>query len=188
MKHLTMAELEAGLSEVAHSPKDAGRLELIVRRPAVGEREMPAEAELDLVDGLIGDTWKMRPSSRTPDRSPHPDMQVTIANTRAVALVAGDRTRWPLAGDQLYVDLDLSLENLPPGTRLAIGKAIVEVTSQPHTGCDKFAAHFGRDATKFVNSKTGRAFNLRGVNARVVVPGRVQVGDAVTKVPAFELA
>jgi MOSC domain-containing protein YiiM len=183
-----MAELEAGLSEIARSPKDSGRLELIVRRPAVGEREVPEEGELDAVEGLVGDTWKLRSSSRTPDRTPHPDMQINIMNARAIALIAGERARWPLAGDQLYVDLDLSLGNLAPGIRLAIGTAIVEVTAEPHTGCHKFAAHFGAAATKFVNSPTGRAFNLRGVNARVVVPGRVRTGDAVSKVPALELA
>src|SRR5688572_24471765 len=128
MRHLTMAELEAGLSEIARSPKDSGRLELIVRRPAVGEREVSEEGELDAVEGLVGDTWKLRSSSRTPDRTPHPDMQINIMNARAIALIAGERARWPLAGDQLYVDLDLSLGNLAPGIRLAIGTAIVEVT------------------------------------------------------------
>jgi MOSC domain-containing protein YiiM len=182
-----MPELEAGLSEIARSPKDSGRLELIVRRPAVGEREVPEEGELDLVEGLVGDTWKGRSSSRMPDRTPHPDMQLTIMNARAIALIAGEHTRWPLAGDQLYVDLDLSAENLAPGTRLAIGTAIVEVTAPPHTGCDKFAARFGAAATKFVNSPTGRAFNLRGINARVVVPGRICQGDSVRKIPAVAI-
>jgi hypothetical protein len=184
MRHLTTAELESGLATVALSPQDAGRLELIVRRPAVGERELPAEAELNLAEGLLGDTWSVRASSRTPDRSPHPDVQLTIINARAIALVAGERERWPLAGDQLYVDLDLSPANLAPGTRLVIGTAIIEVTAQPHTGCDKFALRFGVDATKFVNSPAGRAFNLRGINARVVVPGRIRVGELVSKVAA----
>jgi len=182
MRHLTTAELELGLATIALSPKDSGRLELIVRRPAVGEREVLAEAELNLAEGLLGDTWHVRASSRTPDRSPHPDMQLNIMNARAIALIAGERERWALAGDQLYVDLDLSLANLAPGTRLAIGTVVVEVTAPPHTGCDKFVSRFGVDATKFVNSPTGRAFNLRGINARVVVPGRIRVGELVSKV------
>ena len=102
-------------------------------------------------------------------------------SSRAAALVAGDRERWPLAGDQLYVDLDLSDENLPPGTRLALGSAVLEVTDEPHTGCKKFTARFGLDAMVFVNSPVGRALNLRGINARVVESGTVRVGDAVTK-------
>ena len=177
-----MTELAAALAALAPSPKDAGRLELIVRRPAVGEREVLDEADLDLTAGLVGDTWNQRPSSRTPDRSPHPYMQLNVMNSRAIDLIAGERGRWPLAGDQLYVDLDLSGENLTAWTRLAIGTAVIEVTDQPHTGCDKFASRFGVDAMKFVNSELGRELNLRGINARVVTPGIIRRGDVVRKV------
>jgi hypothetical protein len=183
-----MAALQAGLQDVALSPKEAGRLEMIARRPAVGEREVLAEADLDAAVGLVGDTWAARPSSRTRDRSPHLDMQLNIMNARAIALIAGAPERWPLAGDQLYVDLDLSVANLGPGTRLTIGSAVLEVTAQPHTGCRKFMSHFGVEAMKFVNSSTGRALNLRGINAKVVVPGRVRVGDLVRKIPAGAVA
>lgn len=182
MKHLTMTELEAGLPDVSQSPQDDGRLELIVRRPAVGEREVLDEGHLDTAVGLIGDTWNQRASSRTADRTPHPDMQLNLMNARAIALIAGDQGRWPLAGDQLFVDLDLSAGNMTPGTRLAIGDAVIEVTAQPHTGCGKFVARFGVDAMKFVNSTVGRTLNLRGINARVVVPGRIRAGDVVRKV------
>jgi MOSC domain-containing protein YiiM len=109
-------------------------------------------------------------------------MQLTVMSTRAVELVAGDRERWPLAGDQLYVDLDLSGANLPPGTQLEIGDAMIEVSTQPHTGCDKFVSRFGLEAMKFVNSPLGRSLNLRGINARVVRPGRIRAGDEVRKV------
>jgi hypothetical protein len=181
MKHLTLTELETGLAALTPSPKDSGRLDLIVRRPAVGEREVLDEADLDLAVGLIGDTWNRRPSSRTQDRSPHPYMQLNLMNSRVADLIAGERTRWPLAGDQLYIDLDLSGGNLTPWTRLTIGTAVIEVTDQPHTGCDKFASRFGVDAMKFVNSPLGRTLNLRGINARVVTPGRIRSGDAVIK-------
>ena len=180
--HRTTPELEAGLGHVRQSPADGGRLELVVRRPAVGEREELAVGELDLADGLLGDTWSTRPSRLTADGGPHPECQLNVMNSRMAALVAVDPARRSLAGDQLYVDLDLSQENLPPGTRLAIGSAVIEVTARPHTGCAKFVARFGIDAMRFVNSPTGRALRLRGLNARVVQAGTVRPGDVVRKV------
>ena len=183
VRHLTMSELEAGLEHIRQAPKDEGLLELIVRRPQVDARETLTSAELDLEHGLVGDSWRARGSSRTADGAAHPDMQLNIMNARAAALVAQDKARWPLAGDQLYLDMDLSDENLPPGTRLALGKAILEVTAQPHTGCKKFVARFGLDAMKFVNSEVGTALHLRGINAKVVQPGTIQVGDIARKLP-----
>jgi len=180
--HPTAAELAAGLDQILRSPKDAGELQLIVRRPRVGQREVLEQGQLDTVEGLIGDTWRFRASSRTADRkSPHPDMQINVMNARAIALIAQNPTRWALAGDQLYVDLDLSQENLPAGTRLAIGSAIIEVTPQPHTGCGKFVERFGLAAMTFVNSTRGRQLSLRGINARVVQGGTIRRGDVARK-------
>ena len=180
-RHLTLAELEVALPTALRSPKDDGTLELIVRRPAVGRRDVLEAGELDLATGLVGDTWHMRRSTRTADGSPHPDMQINVMNSRVINLIAGETTRWGLAGDQLYVDFDISAENVPPGTRLAIGSAVIEVTAQPHTGCAKFVQRFGVDAMKFVNSPRGCELRLRGINARVVVPGRIQTGDRIRK-------
>jgi hypothetical protein len=179
---VTIAELEAGLETIRQSPKEAGVLELIVRRPQTEQREVLDEAQLDPVEGLVGDNWRTRGSSRTADGSAHPDMQLTLMNARVVALVAGERERWPLAGDQLYVDFDLSAENLPPGTRLALGSAIIEVTAEPHTGCQKFMARFGPDALKFISTPVGRALQLRGINTKVVQPGLIRMGDTVRKI------
>jgi hypothetical protein len=176
-----MSELEARLDEVIQSPKDHGVLEMIVRRPAVGAREILEEGQLDLADGLVGDSWKLRTSRRTADGAPHPDMQLNLINSRLAALVSQDKSRWHLAGDQLYVDFDLSEANAPAGTRLAIGSAVIEVTAEPHTGCSKFVERFGLDAMKFVNASERRDLHLRGINARVVQPGAVRVGDAVSK-------
>ena len=173
---------EAGLAEVRRSPRDSGRLDLIVCRPAVDEREILVAATLDLAVGLVGDSWQVRGSRRTKDGSAHPDMQLNLMNARTAALVAGPKSRWALAGDQLYVDFDLSPENAPPGTRLAIGSAVIEITDQPHRGCAKFAARFGRDALRFVNSPVGDALRLRGVNARVIQSGSIHEGDTVSKV------
>ena len=181
VKHLTMEELEAGLDHLRGAPKDQGVVELIVRRPRVDHREVLEEAELDPVQGLIGDSWHVRPSSKTPDGSPHPEMQINIMNSRVTALVAQDKDRWPLAGDQLYIDMDLSQENLPGGTRLAIGSAVLEVSPLPHTGCKKFVARFGAEAMKFVNSPVGRELCLRGINARIIQGGVIRVGNRATK-------
>lgn len=182
MRALTLEELLAGLDEIRLAPKDEGVLELIVRRPGVDEREVLEEGVLDLAEGLVGDTWRVRSSSRTPDGSAHPEMQLNIMNARVIALLAQDRGRWPLAGDQLYLDMDLSAENLPAGTHLALGSAVIEVTAQPHTGCQKFAARFGLDALKFVNMPEGRQLRLRGLNARVVRPGTVRVGQTAKRI------
>lgn len=177
--YASTSELEAGLDHVRAAPSDEGVLELIVRRPAVDEREVVEEAEVDLELGLVGDSWSLR--GRSGGRPANRDAQITVVSARAVALAARDRQRWPLAGDQLYVDLDISRENLPPGTRLAIGSAVVEVTAEPHTGCKKFRARFGMEALELFNSPQGRALNLRGINTRVVEPGVVRTGDAVRK-------
>lgn len=176
-----MNALEAGLESVRAAPPLEGTLELIACRPATEERELLGEAYLDLEDGLAGDIWAERPSQRT--GAPNPDAQVTVMSARAAALVSGgdDPDGWAQAGDQLYVDLDLSEQNLPAGSRLDIGDAVLEVTAEPHLGCGKFVKRFGVDALKLVNSAEGRALRLRGVNTRVVVPGRVAKGDVVRK-------
>jgi hypothetical protein len=174
--------LERGLEEIGRSPSDRGLIELIVRRPAIGERELLAEATIDETHGIVGDCWHWKPSSTTDDGGPNPEAQVTLMNSRVASLVAGEPERRALAGDQLYVDMELSERNLPPGTRLRAGSALIEITAVPHRGCGKFTKRFGVDAAKFVNSKVGRELNLRGVNARVLERGTVRVGDLVEKV------
>src|SRR3954451_11280362 len=181
IRPVTMAELEAGLDEIQRSPANDGVLEMIVRRPSTGVREELGEAELDPAAGLVGDTWAQRGSRRTADGSAHPDMQINVMNARVAALVAQHRSRWPLAGDQLFVDLDLSEANLPAGTRLAIGSAVIEVTAEAHTGCGKFVERFGVDAAAFVNAARHRDLHLRGVNAKVVQRGTIRGGDRIVK-------
>jgi hypothetical protein len=184
MKPLTRDELEAGIDHVLASPLDDGEVQLVVARPGVGEREVLDKGELDPDVGLVGDTWIDRRSRHTPDGSPNPVMQLTLMNARAAALVAQTEERWPLAGDQLYVDLELGYDNVPAGTQLQVGTAVVEITAEPHTGCAKFAERFGMDAVRWVNSPVGREHNLRGVNARVITAGVVRPGDAIRKVAA----
>jgi MOSC domain-containing protein YiiM len=150
-------------------------VELIVSRPRPGAREVLERAELDPVSGMVSDSWGIRVAA------PNPATQLTIMNARVIALVAQDRARWPLAGDQLYVDLDLAHDNLPPGTELEIGSAVIEVSAEPHLGCGKFVERFGAEAMKFVNSPLGRQLHLRGINARVVRAGEVRVGDRALK-------
>jgi hypothetical protein len=181
VKHLTTEELEAALDHLRQAPKDDGVVELIVRRPEENEREVLDEAEIDVALGLIGDSWIKRGSRRTVDGSPHPDMQINIMNSRVTALVAQERERWPLAGDQLYIDMDLSRENLPAGSRIAVGSAVLEVSPLPHTGCHKFVARFGVEAMQFVNSELGKQMCLRGINAKVIQSGTVKVGQTAKK-------
>ena len=169
------------MDDIRKAPTTVGRVDLIVRRPALGEREVLEEGLLSLDDGLIGDTWNARPSRRTEDGSPHPDMQLNLVMSRVVGLIAQETERWPLAGDQLYVDLDLSQDNLPSGTRLALGTAVIEVTAQPHTGCAKFTQRFGLEAFRWVNTEAGQKLRLRGMNAKVVQAGVVRPGEAITK-------
>lgn len=181
LKNLSMTELEEGLEEIRRSPANEGTIEMIVVRPAVDLREIVSEARIDGVVGVVGDTWSERQSSSTPDGSPNPEKQVILINTRAIDLIAQERERWALAGDQLYIDLDMSEENLPAGSRIAVGSAVLEVSAQPHLGCAKFTARFGLDAMRFVNSPVGRQLRLRGVNTKVVEPGVVRVGDIAVK-------
>jgi MOSC domain-containing protein YiiM len=173
MQYVERETLDKGLDEIRRSPRE-GTVELIVRRPSEGERELLDEAQLDPVQGVVGDRWYAGGRGER-------ERQVTLMNARAAALIAQEREHWPLAGDQLYVDLDLSEDHLPPGTRLEIGSAVVEVTAEDHLGCGKFTRRFGVDAMKFVNSDVGRELNLRGINAKIVTAGVVRTGDVIRR-------
>ena len=179
--HVDEGSLEARLGDLRESPSDVGTVELVVRRPAEGEREVLDEGVLDLELGLVGDRWRPAVTGAYGGGDDGKRAQITLMNARVIELLAGERDRWPLAGDQLYVDLDLSYENLPPGTRLQVGAAILEVSDLPHTGCAKFTARFGSAATRLVNAKPNRELRLRGMNARVFTPGTVRPGDAIRK-------
>lgn len=187
MRFMTTSELEAELPTIEAAPADDGELVMVVRRPGVDGREVLDEGELSLDEGLVGDSWNQRPSRRSADGGPHPDMQLNIMNARVLRFIAdNDPERMAQAGDQLMVDLDLSDDNLPPGTRLAIGDggAVVEVTDQPHNGCPKFKARFGAEALRFVNAKEHRHLHMRGINAKVAVPGTIRPGDRIRRLPA----
>jgi hypothetical protein len=181
-EYLSMMELETGLDHIRQAPKNHGTLKMIVCRPNVEERAVLQEGRLDLLEGLVGDTWKVRGSRHTPDGSANLQAQITVMNARAIALLAQREERWALAGDQLYIDFDLSEDNIPPGTQLAIGSAIIEVSAQPHSGCKKFSDRFGVEAIKFVNSPEGKRLHLRGINTKVIQPGNIRVGDVVKKI------
>jgi len=180
--HRTEAELLTGLEFIKQSPKDQGTLQLIVIRPKGNEQIVLADCQLSSRLGVHGDDWFENCYKRLPDGSPHPDVQVTLMNSRCIDLLAQEKTRWPLAGDQLYVDLDLSVDNLPVGQQLSIGSVILQITDQEHTGCDKFAERYGQAARIFVNSPVGKQLHLRGIYAKVVQDGSVKVGDRVTKI------
>ncbi len=180
VQHLTRESLEASLDQFRVSPRDLGTVVLLVRRPKVAERDLPAEVMLDPAAGVVGDNWLSRGSRSAPDGSANRDMQVTVMNARVAELVAGSPDRMPLAGDQLYVDLDISVASLPAGSLLTVGEAVLEVSEAPHLGCAKFVERFGADAMRFVNSRIGRQLRLRGMNTRVAQAGVVRVGDRAT--------
>ncbi len=183
--HRTTAELAAFLPVLDAAPRDVGIVEAVVRRPAVGEREVLEVGHLDVADGLVGDTWSSRGSRRTPDGSPHPDMQLNVMSHRLVEFLAQDPVREQLAGDQLLLDLDLSHGNLPAWSELHIGGpdgAVIVVTDQPHNGCGKFIARYGSDAMAFVNGPEGKPRRLRGLCAKVLRSGPVRPGDEVVVV------
>lgn len=179
--HLTLEELQTAIPDISVSPSDHATVDMITRRPEAGQRDILETCELDETHGLVGDNWQQRGSSATPDGSANPDAQITIINTRIINAIAGSKSRWHLAGDQLVIDLDLSHDNLPPGARLSIGTAIIELTAEPHTGCAKFMSRFGKDALRFVSGPQAMQQRRRGANAKIIKPGTIRIGDKATK-------
>lgn len=179
--HRSLEELDMGIALIQQAPTHQGTVAMIVYRPQRDERVMIEEGQLTVEHGLVGDNWKARGNSHTVDGSAHPDMQLTIMNVRAIAQIEPNRERWPLAGDQLFVDMDLSANNLPTGTRLVVGDAVLEITAEPHNGCRKFAERFGKDALRWVNAPATRHLNLRGIYAKVIRSGSICTGSLITK-------
>jgi hypothetical protein len=180
MTHKTATELETGMASVMDAPANEGQVRLVVRRPGKGEREILSEGEFDLERGLVGDDWINRPGLKSD--VPSPFAQVTVMNARYAELIAGDSPgQWALAGDQLYVDFDISKTNLPPGAQLRVGEIVLEIQPEPHTGCVQFSGRFGSDALRATNDERGRQLRLRGVNATIIEPGLVRPGDIVAR-------
>jgi len=181
MPHRSRQDLNDSLTHIREAPSDGGEVKLIVCRPRSEERKTLTEGYFDCEKGLVGDDWLTRGSSSRAGGEANPLAQVTVMNSRVLEAIAGEIRRWPLARDQLYVDLDVSAENLPEGTRLSVREALLEVTAKPHTGCAKFTRRFGLDAMRWVNSEEGMKLRLRGINTRILRSGTVQIGDRVTK-------
>ena len=181
-KHLSMEELKAGLANILASPADNGAVKAIVIRPSSGVRNEVSSCDVSLEGGVHGDHWAKGCWKTTEAGDPHPDVQICIMNSRCIELIAGERSNWAPAGDNLFVDMDLSPANLPPGQRLAVGTAIIEITDTPHKGCQAFIDRYGRDACVFVNVAEGDEYKLRGIYARVVDAGTISVGDALRKI------
>lgn len=181
-RHLTLAELQAQLPDILASPRDRGVVQGIVIRPGAGERRDVDSSEISLAGGVHGDHWAKGCWKSTEAGLPHPDVQICMMNARCIAAIAQERDNWPPAGDNLFIDMDLTPDNMPTGQQLAIGSAIIEITGTPHTGCSDFIARYGRDACLFVNTGEGKRLRLRGIYARVVRDGKVSVGDRVSKV------
>lgn len=180
-KHLSKEQIEARLDWIKASPADKGTLAGLCIRPELNQRRELESCLLSPEGGVEGDFWVRQCWKKLEDGSSDPIVQVAIMNARAVDVVAGSRDRWKLAGDQLFVDFDLSEDRIAPGDRLQIGEAVVEIAPIPHTGCDLFRDRYGMDAVKFINSKLGKSLRLRGVFAQIVRGGMVRLGDPVQK-------
>ena len=184
--HLTEQEIMDGLNEVQKSPMNDGILEAIVIRPGSDERRSLEQCRLSPEGGTEGDAWARGCWLQLPDGRPDPAVQICIMNSRMINLVAGNRNRWELAGDNLFVDLNLSRENLQAGQLLSIGECVIEITEQAHNGCAKFSQRFGAPALKVVNSPLGKQLRLRGIYAKVITPGNVGVGNLIMKLSSSE--
>lgn len=180
-RHLSKAELAAGLPGVLESPKDNGAIEQIIVRPAANERRPVNSVAISLAGGLEGDHWAQGCWKSNESGEPHPDVQICMMNSRCIDLIAGDKSNWAPAGDNLFIDMDLTPDNLPPGTHISMGTAVLEITDTPHKGCAKFIERYGRDACVFVNVGDGDRYKLRGIYGRVVQDGVISVGDKVSK-------
>lgn len=179
--HFTLEHLQTQLEYIQQSPKETGRVELIVRRPGTEEREVIPQGRLIVSAGLEGDNWQARGSAATPDGSANPETEITLMNARVIHALTQDETRWALAGDQFFVDFDLSEENIPAGSRLIIGSAILEVSATPHNGCKKFSERFGLDGLKFISMAEYKPLRMRGINAKIIQAGEVKQGDIIRK-------
>ncbi len=178
----TLEHLQTQIKHIQDSPKDSGSVVLIVRRPTTEEREIISQGRLIPTAGLEGDNWHERGSASMPDGSANPEAEITLMNTRVIQALTENESRWALAGDQFFVDFDLSEENIPAGSRLAIGSAIVEVSPLPHNGCKKFSARFGVDALKFISMAENKPLRMRGINAKIIQAGDVKQGDLILKI------
>lgn len=187
MEYVTLSEIEQRLEWVLAAPAERGRVEALVVRPAVDQRESLERVMFSPQQGVVGDNWLTSCWKKLPNGESDPDVQVAIMNARMIEVLTNDKSRWPLAGDQLFVDFDLSVNNLAVGDRLQVGAAVLEITAEPHRGCSKFKKRFGPDALAFVNSKQGDAHRLRGVYARIVSACEVGVGDAISKVSSAQI-
>jgi MOSC domain-containing protein YiiM len=180
-RHLSLAELTEGLPRILAAPKDQGTVRALVVRPAKGERRDVGSVRVSLAGGVEGDHWAQGCWKSTDDGKPHPDVQICLMNARCIELIAQDRANWPPAGDNLFLDMGLTPDNLPPGTRIGIGSAEMVITDTPHNGCASFIERYGRDACLFVNTGEGKRLRLRGIYARVTRDGEISVGDRVVK-------
>lgn len=174
-----LVDLETILEDVRNSPTEVGKILLIAVRPANGERLVVDQARMSTETGLEGDNWLDRSADKD-NVSRH--NQLTLMNSRFADAITPDGKGWELAGDQLYVDFDISLENAPAGTLLQVGGATIRISEEPHTGCAKFVRRFGREMLKMTQTDVGKDLRLRGVNASVIESGTVCTGDSIRRV------
>lgn len=182
---VTTAELAAALPYVCAAPKTATTIDSLCFRPARNQREFPAELQLSRAEGIRGERWLTEPWLRLPDGSPDPNIQVSILPLRVLNLVWTDRENTPHPGDTIIADLDTSLTNLPPGSLLQAGTAILRVSDEFNEGCVKWKVRYGQAAKDWITAPGHPQLRLRGVLCAVEQDGFIRAGDALTKLDRF---
>ncbi|MFT5632095.1 MAG: hypothetical protein ACI9HB_003282 [Gammaproteobacteria bacterium] len=180
--HVRLAECEDALSTILAAPKSGAIVEQLCLRPGFSERSFPELLELTVAGGIIGERWTKAPWLTLSDGTPDPRIQVSILSKRVMDLCWRDRENTHHPGDTMIVDMDLGVENLPNGTRLGIGSAVVEVSDKFNTACIKWQGRYGAESLRWLNLRKNRDYRLRGILCRIVQDGVVRLGDELARV------
>lgn len=172
---ITRAVLDAALPFVLAAPRDDAPIALLCTRPALGQRAFPASIRLTKAEGIPGERWLTQSWLRLPDGRPDPRNQVSLLPSRVMDIAWQNRDTAPHPGDPIVADLDMTEANLPVGTLIGVGSAVLRVSDVPNLGCVKWKVRYGSDALAWVAADP--ALRLRGVLCSVEQDGEVTLND-----------